>query len=415
MNPNLTKDQISMMNSILDRELNLLSGNQSLDTPAIEKENFETQKPRGLSTKDFASSGHSEKNFESSYKEPRDITNQNNPRKAREFPEPPQPSSKMQNDLLELQSKILSLEKTFGSLNAVNSPPHQNVSSSQYNTNSQKILEESRGKPLRDELNDSLEESPLRKKSTAKSPYRRTAGKHGLGESLKESTMSKDDSLLSHSYSPAHRKSSHVRRSSSQNSNRKYDKSALEQSIREAQSQLDQSKSSLRMRSSSRGRSSSNVKSRSASKKKTGAESPREPGNYQEITILNKKVMELKKKRDEERAALLTERNRNQEMTVQVDKLNSKMKKMQIDLEKFAKIDLDYQKLMESFEKSEYIRNQQKQLIANLHLEIDQLKQQNELYNTRQTEPEEIKKKKLSSSTNSTGTTKPKTKKKNLM
>jgi len=156
----------------------------------------------------------------------------------------------------------------------------------------------------------------------------------------------------------------------------------------------------IKRRSISRGRSGSIAKSPSTKRSGGGnADSPQEKGNYQEIIVLNKRVMELKKRRDEEKAALQTERVKNQEMAVQLEKMNTKMKKMQIELERFAKIDVDYNKLMESFEKSEYIRNQQKRLIESLQQEIEELKR----YEGKASESDEAKKKKL---------TKPKVKKK---
>lgn len=405
MNTSLTKDQINIMNSILDKELDFLSADYNSAHIVPDKENYSTQKARGLTSKDFDKSTNSilyDRVNDSNFKEPRDITNQSNFKKHRtELQDPPNPSLRMQDDLLDLQSKIVDLEKKLGSLNNGPSPQRQREYNASNNRTSGYGGYEDVGRvqrTLRDELNDSLDDSPLKKKYENKSPFKSSTDK--LANSYK-------DHSLSDSESPLRKQTHRGRRSASNTSNRKPTKSALEQSIKEAQSQLDQARGSLRKRSFSRNKSSSNL--RSASKKKAEDSPPKEAGNYQEIIILNKKLMEVKKARDEERSALLNERAKNQEMMAHLEKLNAKMKKMQIDLEKFAKIDVDYNRLMESFEKSEYIRNQQKQLISSLQQEIEELKRNNEPVNLKSSENDEMKKKK---STKSKTTT---TKKKVLM
>lgn len=89
--------------------------------------------------------------------------------------------------------------------------------------------------------------------------------------------------------------------------------------------------------------------------------------------------MDLKKKHEDDKGCLIKERLKNQELQNQHDKMDKKMKKMIVELDKLSKVHTDYNRLMESFEKSEYIRNQQKNIIQNLNMEIDQLKKENEL------------------------------------
>jgi len=398
MNTALSKDRLDMLNSILDKELDHLAYEDNLDNNTFDKENFDSMKFRSLTSKDFTSSSslQFERNYETNLKEPRDITNQTNFKKSKNESTEPIQNLRMQDDLLELQSKIVNLEKKLGSLNnsTLSTKQMEYSSNSKHKINNQR--EHTRNyneRQTKEDLNDSLEYSPLQGKYTTRSPLK--SSNRNLGDTLKDSSVFRNDSSsLSHSNSPIQRKTNKKeRRSISQKSGKKSQiiKDVLERSIKEAQSQLDLSKASIKRRSVSRGRSNSiNGKSPSVQKRNAG-DSPIDKGSYQEIIILNKKMMELKKKRDEEKLLLQTEKFKNQEMIVQIEKMNSKMKKMQVDLEKFAKIDFDYNKLMESFEKSEYIRNQQKQLIANLQQEIEELKKGN---NFESSENDEIKKKK---------------------
>jgi len=372
MNSNLSKDQLSLINSVLDKELSLLTVEDYATNTVSEKENYDFQKPRGLTTKDFGSNSNSyyEKNYESNFKEPRDITNQGSfQRSKNEKVESYGQSARMQDDLIELQSKIVNLEKKLGNLNNSTSPPNE----AEYSSS----LQGRNTKSHKNYSNDLLDYSPLQNKyNSNKSPL--SGSKKHFGDSLRDSSVFKDVSdSSSDANSPIQkRKTEKSRKSILQSSGKKsrMDKTILENSIKEAQSQLDQSKSMIKRRSVSRGRSGSMHQKSPSTKRSNVDTSPQEKGNYQEIIVLNKRVMELKKKRDEERSALQTERAKNQEMAVQLEKMNTKMKKMQIELERFAKIDVDYNKLMESFEKSEYIRNQQKKLIENLQQEIEELK-----------------------------------------
>ncbi len=371
MNSNLlSKDQLSLINSVLDKELSMLTVDDYATNTVSEKENYDFQKPRGLTSKDFGSNSNSyyEKNYESTnFKEPRDITNQGSFQRSKndKMESSYGQSARMQDDLIELQSKIVNLEKKLGNLNNGTSPPNE----AEYSSSLQ-------GRNTKSYKNDILDYSPLQNKyNSNKSPL--SGSKKHFGDSLRDSSVFKDVSdSSSDANSPIQkRKTDKGKKSILQSSGKKsrMDKSILENSIKEAQSQLDQSKSMIKRRSVSRGRSGS-MHQKSPSTKRSNVDSPQEKGNYQEIIILNKRVMELKKKRDEERSALQNERAKNQEMAVQLEKMNTKMKKMQIELERFSKIDVDYNKLMESFEKSEYIRNQQKKLIENLQQEIEELK-----------------------------------------
>jgi len=397
MNSSLSKDKINMINSILDKELSLLTVEDYGSNTILEKENYESQKPRGLTTKDFAS--NSNLYYDTIGKEPRDITNQGSfQRSKNEKMETFDNSARMQDDLIELQSKIVNLEKKLGNLNNGTSPPKEAEYSSSVNSQSRHYQGQSQGqgRNTKSYKSDLLDYSPLQQKynNNNKSPL--SGSKKNYGDSLRDSSVFKD---VSDSSSDAHspipqRRTEKERKSLRQSSGKKskLDKTYLENSIKEAQSQLDQSKSMIKRRSISRGRSGSIAKSPSTKRSGGGnADSPQEKGNYQEIIVLNKRVMELKKRRDEEKAALQTERVKNQEMAVQLEKMNTKMKKMQIELERFAKIDVDYNKLMESFEKSEYIRNQQKRLIESLQQEIEELKR----YEGKASESDEAKKKKI--------------------
>jgi len=147
----------------------------------------------------------------------------------------------------------------------------------------------------------------------------------------------------------------------------------LEQTINLLQSELESTKSQLKRSSLSRSRGSSRGGSVNVRTPKSGRKSSIE---NLDVAVLNKRVQLMRKSYEEDKNALIKERIRNQELMVQIDKTNKKTKKMQIDVDKFSKVQTDYNRLMESFEKSEFIRQQQKQLIASLNVEIDQLKRE---------------------------------------
>ena len=98
---------------------------------------------------------------------------------------------------------------------------------------------------------------------------------------------------------------------------------------------------------------------------------------YSEIAKLNKKIMGMQKLLDEDRVLMLKERKTNNDLREELDRLNRKIKKMEITNEKAEQLDLDYARLLDSFEKSENIRKHQKQLIENLRGEIEFLKRAN--------------------------------------
>ena len=96
-----------------------------------------------------------------------------------------------------------------------------------------------------------------------------------------------------------------------------------------------------------------------------------------EIQILNKRINVFKKRTNQSRSSLIKERLRSQDLSRKNEKFAQKLKKLRTDLARYQKIESDYEHLLQSFEKSEFIRNQQKQLIGSLHREIENLRKAN--------------------------------------
>ena len=144
---------------------------------------------------------------------------------------------------------------------------------------------------------------------------------------------------------------------------------SIEKSIEEKENSLNISKHFLKKSPSNKNKSKSYIRD---SKSNSRNNSPKpltisnKNSNVPEVVQLNRKIMSLKKCLEEERNALLKEKQKSREYTEEIERLNKKMKKLEIRNDKNTQLESDYVKLMESFEKSETIRKQQKQLIANL-------------------------------------------------
>jgi len=388
MNTSITADQYNIMNSLLDKELEGLKNSSHYSIAGSEKENRDLNKSRELTTKDFNNSFQSSEKKPSGYrKEPSDITNKITYNSyTTDVTEPTNKSLKMQEDLLELQSKILNLEKRITSMNNTSPIRRSDNAPLQSDLGFQKHQESRMGDSRMGDskLNDSFDNSPLEKKyaESQKSPFRvstsqigkknpkeNSFSKHPVTDKDASSDSERDEEEEEEEEDEGYRKKIKSSISTPQHRGNKF---VVDQNLRDAQTKLNQLKGQIKRSSSQHG------KSRSVSRGRGLATQSIEGGNYQEIHILNKRLLEYKKRHEEDKEALLKERLRNQELTAQVEKLNKKIKKMQIDLEKYTKFQGDYNKLMESFEKSEYVRNQQKQIIANLNYEIEQLRRENE-------------------------------------
>ena len=382
MNNSLTADQINMMNSILDKELDILKENSFADGPHHNRENS----GQILRTKDLTSStehtayktsspklhrvdsnqGYSFQKENSSYSSST-YRNRNNNRGE----EPSERSLKVQDDLLDLQNKILNMEKKLLQMSSLNSPPkptHQN-SRALINKDVTKFSPENV---------DSQNSTPMRRK------YQEELTQSQRTTVIRDSAMNKTNSAqkkiqfqdqASESEEESFRQHEPSKKGGVKSPGKRLNKFLLEQEIKGEQIKLEKSKSRLK-------RSSSKVSNKSISARGSPNSSrgmsyrtrTNESFQTNEIQVLNKKMQTLKKKNDESKSLLIKERLRNQELLQQNEKFAKKLKKSQIELEKYQKLDNDYQRLLESFEKSEFIRNQQKQLIASLNEEIENLK-----------------------------------------
>ncbi|KAL4454958.1 hypothetical protein ABPG74_006340 [Tetrahymena malaccensis] len=92
---------------------------------------------------------------------------------------------------------------------------------------------------------------------------------------------------------------------------------------------------------------------------------------YHESLDLKQKIAQIRKQYETEKEILNEERERNKIINENVDSLQIKIKKIQTIIERNQQNEKDYQKLIESYNKSEQIRKQQKLLILQLKEEIE--------------------------------------------
>ena len=115
-----------------------------------------------------------------------------------------------------------------------------------------------------------------------------------------------------------------------------------------------------------------------------------------------KQMDKLKKEYNEDKTALMKERIEGLELVEKVKKLEKKMQKLEVTLYNASRIEKDYDKLIESFEKSEHIRNQQKRVLKGLNEEIAFLNEQREkqIKDSKKEDLKKIESKKIISKTN---------------
>ncbi|KAL4503374.1 hypothetical protein ABPG72_000980 [Tetrahymena utriculariae] len=92
---------------------------------------------------------------------------------------------------------------------------------------------------------------------------------------------------------------------------------------------------------------------------------------YHESLELKQKIAQIRKQYETEKEILNEERERNKVINENADNLQIKIKKIQMIIERNQQNEKDYQKLIESYSKSEQIRKQQKLLIMQLKEEIE--------------------------------------------
>ncbi|EAS00395.2 hypothetical protein TTHERM_00220680 (macronuclear) [Tetrahymena thermophila SB210] len=92
---------------------------------------------------------------------------------------------------------------------------------------------------------------------------------------------------------------------------------------------------------------------------------------YHESLELKQKIAQIRKQYETEKDILNEERERNKVINESIDNLSIKIKKIQMIVERNQQNEKDYQKLIESYNKSEQIRKQQKLLILQLKEEIE--------------------------------------------
>ena len=143
----------------------------------------------------------------------------------------------------------------------------------------------------------------------------------------------------------------------------------MEKEILEAENKLTQSKNSLKRNFIKSKDKNEKINSTSCDSKKSKKKIV--VGGNNEIEYLKKKIYQMQKLREQEKQLIFKEKAKNNELKDEIEKLQKKLKKIEIQSEKKMFIESDYKKLMESFEKSEFIREQQKKLITALKEELD--------------------------------------------
>ena len=144
---------------------------------------------------------------------------------------------------------------------------------------------------------------------------------------------------------------------------------SIERSIEERENSLNISKHFLKKSSSTKNNKNKSYLGHSKPSSRNNSPNPFQINNVPEVVQLNRKIMALKKNLEDERNFLMKEKQKNRELNEEIERLNNKVKKLEIKNEKNSQLESDYVKLMESFEKSEAIRKQQKLLISNLKKE----------------------------------------------
>lgn len=364
MNTSLTADQINMMNSILDRELD------SLREVSYRDVSTRVSRIQNRSTASYLDSNYSNvinrpNKTDSFHKPPKDIPSYKHSGlyKTVDINETANKSLRMQEELLELQNKISEMERMVNQINS----PAKNVSSASKRKRS----------PSKEDYRSKYQESEIgltRKyqegsPSKTQVPPQRKSSKNRNPPRL-DNQSPKSDTKSPYSASTKQRR----QRSSSYTPGKRFENLRLKEEIDREVVKLEHDKTYLRRTSPGRlstGRSyrkESPTSVRRLSAKTYSGE--RQPVN--EVHILNKKLSAMTKKYEEERKERERENLKVQELMRYNEKILGALKKMQLEVDKYKKLDKDYHKLSESFEKSEYIRNQQKVLISNLQAELEQ-------------------------------------------
>lgn len=379
MNTSLTADQISMMNSILDKELDNFKEDVSLEnsrhSSSIKLNGIQNKETTPTLDSSFTNTNTNSRSSntdslqrppkDSHYKAPSGLN------RTVDVNESSNKSLRMQEELLDLQNKIIEMEKM---VNQMGSPIRSVASPTS-------ILK----KPsIRETLHSEIEPPQSAKRQHEElippkiSHERKFSSNKGSTDRQKISKRSDSDSSDSDSEHESARRRSRGRgkKTSSYTPGRQFENLKLKEEIESEGIKLEHDKERLRRTSS--GRLSAGRNSRKESPSSARRHSYRGPSGEKfqtnEIYILNKRVTSLNRRVEEERNERTKESLKNQELSQYNQTLQKTVKKLQIELDKYQKLDSDYQKLLTSFEKSEYIRNQQKILISNLQMEIEQLK-----------------------------------------
>lgn len=93
--------------------------------------------------------------------------------------------------------------------------------------------------------------------------------------------------------------------------------------------------------------------------------------NTGNMEIMKQRIYDLEIKLNEMQGKVLLEKDRNKEVTNENKKLERELRKVQIIEKRYTNLNEDYLKLMQSFEESESIRDQQKIMIDGLREKID--------------------------------------------
>ncbi|KRX09090.1 hypothetical protein PPERSA_08806 [Pseudocohnilembus persalinus] len=159
----------------------------------------------------------------------------------------------------------------------------------------------------------------------------------------------------------------------------KYQYSDLEKNITMAENNLNQQKltDSFKKQKSHKNFRSSTPKSNSQKNFNLNNSLNKD---INEINILNKKILQYKKGWEDEKTRSLRDRQKLIQVQEENEKLQRKIKKQEIQIEKLGNLEVDYQRLLQNYQKSEFIRNQQKQLIANIKQDNEILQEQLQQY-----------------------------------
>lgn len=363
-------DTLNKMDSILNKELSRIGENKPNSPSWFDKDNTRSF---FASTDTFKTNingtYHSRRSSNCGERSPR-VTFKDTPQVV-DYPETDM-NFKMQKLLLNLQAKVIELEMKMSSMN---SPTLHSHSAKTFTTSN------------RVSLANTMESSKLNSRDA--SPRREAALKSSLRTTLNHNEKTapysrvtpilQQDNLGISRISHQESEMRILARSPSGVSTQTVSRSTAKKSVRrELRSGYGHNESGMSCNSTIKSNCSGISRSSKNKKEKENMRSIRHDCEDEGVN-LHKLINKYKREYNEDKAALVKERIKGNELAEEVEKLNRKMKKMEKLIGTASKTQDSYGELIESFDKSENIRRQQRNLIESLNKEVRLLRGEKEI------------------------------------